>query len=93
MDEDKNITFLKFIAESLVDKKDSVKIEKRVDERGVLLTLSVDPNERGKIIGRSGRTRDAIRTLLRAVGRKEDAYVSFRLEEEERDKMNREGGV
>jgi len=80
--------FLEFIVKALVDNTDSVKVDRRVDPKGVLLTLSVDPAERGKIIGRSGKTRDAIRTLLRAVGRKNNAYVSFRLDESDRPLRN-----
>ena len=78
--------FLLYIVEALVDDKDAVKIERQLDQRGLLLTLTVAPSERGKIIGREGKMRDAIRTLLRAVGRKNNAYISFRLSEEEGDR-------
>lgn len=75
--------FLHYIAGELVDNNEAIKVERTVDQRGVLLTLTVAPNERGKIIGREGKMKDAIRTILRAVGRKHNAFISFRLNEDD----------
>jgi predicted RNA-binding protein YlqC (UPF0109 family) len=57
--------FLEYIVGAIVDKPEAVKINRTVDERGVLLELSVDPEDMGKVIGKAGGTAKAIRTLLR----------------------------
>ncbi len=71
--------FLEYVVKGLVDKPDAVKVERKVDEMGVLLTLDVDPEDMGKIIGRSGNTAKAIRTLLRIVGMKNNAHVNLKI--------------
>ena len=73
--------FLEFVVRTLVDNPDAVKVERVVDEMGVLLTLDVDPQDMGKIIGRSGNTAKAIRTLLRVVGMKNNARVNLKINE------------
>ena len=60
--------FLEYIAKELVINKDAVKIDRKVDEMGVLLTLSVDQSDMGKVIGREGSTAKALRTILSAWG-------------------------
>lgn len=75
--------FLDFVIKSLVDNPQDVKINRTVDEMGVLLTLGVNPADMGKIIGRSGNTAKAIRTLLRVVGMKNNARVNLKIEEPE----------
>lgn len=75
--------FLKLIIEQIVDKPDDIKIERTVDEMGVLLTLSVNKDDMAQIIGKSGRTASAIRTLLRIVGMKSEARVNLKIEEPE----------
>jgi predicted RNA-binding protein YlqC (UPF0109 family) len=75
--------FLETVVKSLVDHPDSVKINRTVDEMGVLLTLDVDAEDMGKIIGRSGNTAKAIRTLLRVVGMKHEARVNLKINEPE----------
>lgn len=75
--------FLETVVTSLVDNPDSVKIDRTVDEMGVLLTLDVHAEDMGKIIGRSGNTAKAIRTLLRVVGMKHDARVNLKINEPE----------
>jgi len=67
----------------LVDNQSAVKINRTVDEMGVLLTLSVDPADMGKVIGRQGNTAKAIRTLLRVVGMKNNARVNLKINEPE----------
>jgi predicted RNA-binding protein YlqC (UPF0109 family) len=62
--------FLEFVVKALVDNPNDVKIKRTVDEMGVLLTLDVNAADMGKVIGRSGNTAKAIRTLLRVVGMK-----------------------
>jgi len=75
--------FLEFVVKALVDNPDSVKINRTVDEMGVLLTLDVHKDDMGKIIGRAGNTAKAIRTLLRVVGMKNDARVNLKINEPE----------
>lgn len=75
--------FLEYVIKALVDNPNSVKIERKVDEMGVLLTLDVDAKDMGKIIGKSGNTAKAIRTLLRIVGMKGNARVNMKINEPE----------
>ena len=75
--------FLEYIVKALVDKPEAVKVDRKVDEMGVLITLRTDPVDMGKIIGRSGNTAKAIRTLLRVVGMKNNARVNLKIEEPE----------
>ena len=73
--------FLENVVKTLVDKPDKVEITRTVDEMGVLLTLKVDQEDMGKIIGRDGNTAKAIRTLLRVVGMKNNARVNLKINE------------
>ena len=75
--------FLEFVVKSLVDHSSDVKVDRKVDEMGVLLALSIHPEDMGKIIGRAGNTAKAIRTLLRVVGMKNHARVNLKIEEPE----------
>src|SRR3954469_17903185 len=75
--------FLEYVVKALIDNPDDVKINRTVDEMGVLLTLSVHKDDMGKVIGRSGATAKAIRTVLRVVGMKNDARVNLKIEEPE----------
>ncbi len=75
--------FLEYVVKALVDNPDDVKINRTVDEMGVLLTLTVHQDDMGKIIGRSGATAKAIRTVLRVVGMKNDARVNLKIQEPE----------
>ncbi len=81
MEQDK--AFLEHAVKSLVDNPDDVKIDRTVDEMGVLLTLSVNPQDMGKIIGREGNTAKALRTLLRVVGMKNNSRVNLKINEPE----------
>lgn len=75
--------FLEYVIKALVDHPEDVQISRTVDEMGVLLTLSVNKDDMGKVIGRSGATAKAIRTVLRVVGMKNDARVNLKIEEPE----------
>ena len=75
--------FLDLVVKALVDVPDKVKIVRTVDEMGVLLTLTVDNVDMGKVIGRSGNTAKAIRTLLRVVGMKNNSRVNLKINEPE----------
>jgi hypothetical protein len=81
MDSDK--VFLEYVVKALVDNPNDVKIDRTVDEMGVLITLTVNPADMGKIIGRMGNTAKAIRTLLRIIGMKNNARVNLKINEPE----------
>lgn len=76
-----DVQFLEVIVKALVNHPDDVKIKRTVDEMGVLLTLDVNPEDMGKIIGRAGNTAKAIRILLRVVGMKNNARVNLKINE------------
>lgn len=71
--------FLETIVRSIVTKPEEVSVERAVDEMGVLLTLKVDPEDMGNVIGRKGQTAQAIRTLLKIVGAKNNARVNLKI--------------
>ncbi len=75
--------FLEYIVKGLVDHPEDVKIDRKVDEMGVLLSLKVNPEDMGQIIGRAGSTARAIRSLVRIVGIKNHARVNLKIEEPE----------
>lgn len=75
--------FVEYVVRSIVDTPDAVSTERTVDEMGVLITLSVDQNDLGQVIGRQGQTAKAIRTLLRVVGAKNQARVNLKINEPE----------
>jgi len=75
--------FLEFLIKSIVDHPEDVKIERKVDEMGVLLSLKVNPQDMGQVIGRQGSTAKSIRSLLRIVGVKNNARVNLKIEEPE----------
>lgn len=75
--------FLEFVVKALVAHPDDVKVDRKVDEMGVLLTLKVNPEDMGQLIGRAGSTARAIRSLLRIVGIKNHARVNLKIEEPE----------
>jgi len=71
--------FVEFIVKSLVSSPDSVAVERRIDEKGVLLELTVDPEDLGRVIGKRGATAQSLRTLLRALGTKNDARYNLKI--------------
>jgi uncharacterized protein len=75
--------FLEYLVKSLVDHPEDVKVDRKVDEMGVLLSLRVNPQDMGQVVGRQGMTAKAIRSLLRIVGVKNNARVNLKIEEPE----------
>ena len=75
--------FLEYLVKAIVDHPEDVKIERKVDEMGVLLTLRVNAQDMGQVVGRQGQTANSIRSLLRIVGIKHDARVNLKIEEPE----------
>lgn len=71
--------FIEYIVKSLVGNPDAVQIERRIDEKGVLLELTVDPEDLGRVIGKRGATAQSLRTLLRALGTKNDARYNLKI--------------
>lgn len=71
--------FVEFIVKSLVSNPDRVHVERRIDEKGVLLELTVDPEDLGRVIGKRGATAQSLRTLLRALGTKNDARYNLKI--------------
>jgi predicted RNA-binding protein YlqC (UPF0109 family) len=71
--------FVEYIVKSLVSKPEEVSIERRIDEKGVLLELTVDPEDLGRVIGKRGATAQSLRTLLRALGTKNDARYNLKI--------------
>ena len=83
MNTDTDVAFLEYVVKALVDNPNDVKIERTVDEMGVLVKLTVGSADMGKIIGRQGNTAKAIRTLLRVIGMKNNSRVNLKINEPE----------
>lgn len=77
--------FVEFIVKSIVGHPDEVSVERIIDEKGVLLSLTVDPEDLGRVIGKRGITAQSLRTLLRALGTKNDARYNLKI-------VNSDGG-
>lgn len=71
--------FVEFVVKSLVSNPDAVVVVRTIDEKGVLLELTVDPEDLGRVIGKRGATAQSIRTLLRALGTKNDARYNLKI--------------
>jgi predicted RNA-binding protein YlqC (UPF0109 family) len=71
--------FVEYIVKSLVSNPDAVQVERRIDEKGVLLELTVDAEDLGRVIGKRGATAQSLRTLLRALGTKNDARYNLKI--------------
>jgi len=76
--------FLEFLAKSIVGHPEDVRVDRKIDEMGVLLTLHVNPQDMGQVVGRKGATAQSIRSLLRIVGLKNNARVNLKIAEPER---------
>src|SRR5476651_2572334 len=70
---------IEFVVKSLVSNPEAVQVERRIDEKGVLLELTVDPEDLGRVIGKRGATAQSLRTLLRALGTKNDARYNLKI--------------
>lgn len=71
--------FVEYIVKSLVGNPDMVQVDRRIDEKGVLLELTVDPEDLGRVIGKRGATAQSLRTLLRALGTKNEARYNLKI--------------
>ena len=77
----KDREFVEHVVKMLVDHPDDVKVERKIDEMGVLITLDVNPEDMGMVIGREGVTAKALRTLLRVIGARNNARVNLKINE------------
>jgi uncharacterized protein len=75
--------FVEYVVKSIVDHPDEVKVNRTVDEMGVLITLTVHSEDMGQVIGRQGATAKSVRTLLRVIGAKNNARVNLKINEPE----------
>ncbi|HET6747084.1 MAG TPA: KH domain-containing protein [Candidatus Saccharimonadales bacterium] len=82
--------FVEYIVKSLVNHPDDVVVERQIDEKGVLLTLTVNPEDLGRVIGKRGVTAQSLRTLLRAFGTKNDARYNLKIVNNDEDRENYE---
>lgn len=73
--------FIEYVVKMLVDKPEAVKVERKIDEMGVLISLDVDAQDMGMVIGRDGMTAKALRTLLRVIGARNNARVNLKINE------------
>jgi predicted RNA-binding protein YlqC (UPF0109 family) len=71
--------FVEFVVKSLVSNPSAVQVQRRIDEKGVLLELTVSPDDLGRVIGKRGATAQSLRTLLRALGTKNDARYNLKI--------------
>jgi predicted RNA-binding protein YlqC (UPF0109 family) len=71
--------FLKYVLEEIIEDKDQLVIQQQEDDLGILLTVSVSDNDMGKLIGKSGQTIKALRTLLRIIGGNADKRVNLKV--------------
>ncbi len=79
----KDRDFIEYAVKMIVDNPDDVKVERKIDEMGVLITLDVNPKDMGMVIGREGMTAKALRTLLRVIGARNSARVNLKINEPE----------
>jgi predicted RNA-binding protein YlqC (UPF0109 family) len=80
--------FVEYIVKSLVGHPDDVAVERIIDEKGVLLSLTVNPEDLGRVIGKRGVTAQSLRTLLRALGTKNDARYNLKIVNNDEDREN-----
>lgn len=77
------VEFVEYIVKNIVGNPSDVKVDRKVDEMGVLLTLNINPADIGYVIGKGGNTARAIRTLLKIIGAKNNARVNLKINEPE----------
>ena len=82
--------FIEYIVKSLVGKPDAVVVDRTIDEKGVLLELTVDPEDLGRVIGKRGSTAQSLRSLLRALGTKNDARYNLKIVDVDRPESERD---
>ncbi len=71
--------FVEYVAKAIVNHPEDVWAERIVDDNGVLITLHVNQEDMGHVIGGAGKTAVAIRTLLRPIAAKANMRIGFRI--------------
>lgn len=80
--------FVEMVVKAIVNHPEDVRTERTIDERGVLITLHINPADMGYVIGRKGQTARSLRTLLKIVGAKNNARVNLKIYEPEGARPN-----
>lgn len=86
----KDKDFVEYVVRAIVDHPEDVQLERTVDEMGVLISLKINSEDMGQVIGKQGSTAKSIRTLLRVIGAKNNARVNFKIIEPEGDRRRPE---
>lgn len=71
--------FVEYVVKQLVDNPDAVEVERIVDDRGILLNLTVAEDDLGRVIGKRGATAQALRNILRALGTKNNDRYNLKI--------------
>ena len=87
----KDQEFIEYAVKAIVNHPEDVRTERTVDERGVLITLYINQDDMGYVIGRQGQTARALRILLKTVGAKENARVNLKIYEPEEARRAHQG--
>lgn len=77
------VEFLQYLVENIVENVSDIKIESRDDELGTLVTLEVNKDDMGIIIGKKGSTVNALRSILRLQGMKIGKKITLKVLEQE----------
>lgn len=85
--------FVEYVVKQIVNHPEDVKVDRKIDEMGVLITLDVNAEDMGMIIGREGATAKALRTLLRVIGARNNARVNLKINEPEGSERRVDGGA
>lgn len=85
--------FVESIVKAIVDHPEEVVTGRTLDERGVLIQLTVNREDMGKVIGREGRTAKAIRSLLRVFGARNESRINLKIVDPEGGSADPEGTV
>ena len=85
--------FVEYVVKQIVNHPEDVKVDRKIDEMGVLITLDVNSEDMGMIIGREGATAKALRTLLRVIGARNNARVNLKINEPEGSERRMDAGA
>lgn len=88
MEDYSDAQFVEMVVRAIVNHPEDVRTERTIDERGVLITLHINPADMGYVIGRKGQTARSIRTLLKIVGAKNNARVNLKIYEPDESRRN-----
>ncbi|MDP3947653.1 MAG: KH domain-containing protein [bacterium] len=75
--------FLEYVVKAIVDHPEDVRVERKIDGKGAFLSLRVNGQDMGQVLGRKGATAVVIRSLLHIAGIKNNAHIGLKIEEPE----------